>query len=163
MLAMLVAYDATGQVIATRDYCVEYGPDGRPVGLHDFAAIERSGRPLLAEWNVQGAVGSKVWPEWLGTRAHEFRVELGVGPGGRTWIAALVHRVSGVRRERADIEASLADLVDAGGVVRVDYLVGNPQEPLVLAADGRTEGVAANYIASDLPLIRLDEGLQPDL
>ena len=51
-------------------------------------ALEEAGGDMTEVWNVDGAKGSKVWPEHLGGRAHDFRVEL-EGPAGGKRIAAL--------------------------------------------------------------------------
>src|SRR6266702_539871 len=97
MLAMLIAYDAAGSVIATLDHMVARDEHGNVVGLIDFEAHELAGGKLRDIWGIQDASGSGTWPEWLGSQAHSFRVEL--GPDKR--IAALVHKTSGYRRERA--------------------------------------------------------------
>lgn len=135
MLGMLLAYDAAGNVVATLDYLVRRDASGRAVGLVDFAKHERDGQKLRALWNVAGAQGSAVWPEWIGQQAHDFRVELD-GLGRAT---ALVHKVSGVRRERADIEAAIQARREAAGQRPADLrdLVGGPNRPLRLDEDGR--------------------------
>lgn len=112
-MGMLIAYDGAGNVVATLDYAVFIGDDG-PVGFVDFDAQEQDA--LLDIWNVEGAVGSGVWPEYLGSRAHEFIVER---DNGR--IVALVHKASGHRRERDAVN-------DRGSQTR----------PLALDDDGRT-------------------------
>lgn len=135
----LIAYDADGNVVATLDHCIQADDDGRVLGLVDFAGHEEAGGEHLAIWEVSNATGSKVWPEWLGAQAHQFRVEL-VGPPGRKRIAALVHRASGIRRERAQVEGAIAARIAAadGGPADIRDLVGGPDRPLVLGADGRT-------------------------
>jgi hypothetical protein len=159
---MLLAYNASGDVIATLDYLVSYDPDGTPIGLVDFEAHEAAGGELLDVWNVHGeqiengvgvpwaAAGSKTWPEWIGSKAHEFRVEL-VGPPGNKRIAALVHKVSGFRRVRSVVEANVAGRVAAYGPAPADIrdLVGGPARPLDLDDDGRTK---IRYGASGLNL-----------
>ena len=138
---MLLAYDVAGNVVGTLDYLVRYAddPDRRPLGLVDFAAHEEAGGEMTDIWTASNATGSKVWPEWIGSRAHDFRVEL-VGPPGRKRIGALVHKVSGHRRERAAIDASIAARIEAAGDAPADIraLVGGPDRPLHLDAEGRT-------------------------
>lgn len=135
----LLAYNASGAVVATLDYLVARGPDGKATGLVDFAAIEEAGDEITPYWNVDGAVGAKVWPEWLGTAAHRFRVEL-VGPPGRKRIAALVH-TNGHRRERAAVDAAIETRVKAakGNPADIRNLVGGPGRPLALDENGATK------------------------
>lgn len=139
MLSMLIAYNADGDVIATLDYMVARDGDGNATGLIDFEAHEAAGAALTDVWNVDGAVGSGTWPEWLGSRAHDFRVELD-GPPARKRIRALSHRVSGQRRERHVIEARIAQRVTEArdGVADIRDLVGGPDRPLLLDDEGRT-------------------------
>lgn len=133
----LLAYDAAGDVVATLDHVVARDATGNASGLVDFAAHEAAGGEHTAIWNVSSATGSKVWPEWLGARAHDFRVEL-VGPPGAKRIGALVHRASGHRRSRAAIEAAIAERIAAGGTVDLRDLLGGPDRPLLLDDAGRT-------------------------
>ncbi len=138
MLGMLLAYDAAGVVVATLDHLVQYDDDGNVIGLVDFGAHEESGRDNTAIWTVSNATGSKVWPEWLGGAAHNFRAEL-QGPPGRKHIGALVHKTSGYRRERAAIEAAIAARIVEAGTEPADLrdIVGGPDRPLILGATGR--------------------------
>lgn len=138
MLGMLLAYDAAGNVVATLDHLVVRDDDGMAKGLWDFTAHEAAGRAHTDIWTVSNAAGSKVWPEWLGASAHEFRVELD-GPPGRKHISALVHKVSGHRRERAVIEGRIAARMAAAGDGPADLrdIVGGPDRPLRLEEDGR--------------------------
>lgn len=140
MLAMLIAYDNSRDVIATLDHLVARDADGQAVGLVDFEAHELAGGELTDVWTVDRAAGSKTWPEWLGARAHEFRVEL-AGPAGRKRIVALIHKQSGVRREREAIELAVADRILAAGEEAADVrdLLGGPGAPLRLDDEGRTE------------------------
>jgi hypothetical protein len=172
---MLIAYDDNYNVIGTMDHCVLYDEDKKPIGLVDFAAHEEAGGDNLAIWNVNGEIdgqpfvarGSKVWPEYLGARAHEFKVEL-EGPAGAKRIAALVHKKSSHRRVRADIEAAIEErikvardkaeeAVEAANVqnrdkgrfvstpravvqpepVDIRDLVGGPDRPLEMDENGR--------------------------
>jgi hypothetical protein len=124
MLGMLLAYNDAGDVIATLDYLVNHDDDGTVRGLVDFVAHEEAGGEMLDVWKLFGeqvengvgvpweAKGSKTWPEWIGAKAHEFRVEL-AGPAGKKRIAALVHKVSGHRRERAAVESEIATRIAA--------------------------------------------------
>jgi hypothetical protein len=134
---MLLAYNASGNVTATLDYLVQYDDNGTPLGLVDFAAHEEAGGEMTDIWTVSSAVGSKAWPEWLGGRAHDFRVEL-VGPPGNKRIKALVHKASGYRRERGPLEAEIARRVAAahGQPADIRDLVGGPDRPLRLNSDG---------------------------
>lgn len=104
----LLAYDAEGNVVATCGHMVIKDEDGKVIGLVDFAAHEEAGGRLRDIWENDQAVGSGTWPEWLGGAAHHFTVELDPSPGqARAKIAALVHKKSGHRRERAVIEAEI--------------------------------------------------------
>ena len=87
---MVLAYGEDGRIIATLDGIFS---DGEAVDLADH---EASGGKLRQWWEVSGAIGSGTWPEQLGGEAHKYRVE--TGPGGRA--VALIHRETGVRRER---------------------------------------------------------------
>lgn len=140
-LSMLIAYDAAGNVVATLDYVVARDAEGNAIGLVDFEAHELTGGELTDIWYNELASGSKTWPEWIGMRAHDFRVELD-GPAGRKRIAALVHRRSGHRRQRAAVETAIADRITAAGGEPADIrdLVGGPEFPLVLDDEGRTLG-----------------------
>jgi hypothetical protein len=131
----LLAYDAAGNVMATLDYMVARGESGEAIGLVDFAAQEEHGE-LLEVWNVHGAKGSGTWPEWLGSQAHNFKVERANGR-----IAALVHRSTGHRRERDKIEAAIEKRVKAAGDKPADLrdLVGGPNRPLLLNDRGQTK------------------------
>jgi hypothetical protein len=160
---MLLAYDAAGEVVATLDYMVARGADDKVIGLVDFEAHELGGGALTDVWIVAGAVGSGTWPEWLGERAHDFRVEL--APSGvRPKIAALVHKSSGRRRERAAIEAALApavaDLAGADGQAvqeaamrTVVAVLGAPGHPLRLDDDGAPLAPPERHERPALPII----------
>lgn len=147
---MLIAYDSTDAVVGTLDYLVRYDEDASrtPLGLVDFEAHEAAGASLTSIWHVQDAVGSGTWPEWLGDRAHEFRVELEPGWSRTTAarpphrIRALIHRDTGHRHERADIESAIAERIAAADGTAADIrdLVGGPDRPLHLDVAGRTLG-----------------------
>lgn len=153
MLSMLLAYDADGNVVATLDHMVARDPDGNVIGLIDFAAHEHAGGRLRDVWDVSGAAGSGTWPEWIGARAYDFRVEIADGR-----IAALVHRQSGQRRERAKIEAAIAKRIALakGDPADLRDLVGGPGRPLVLDDDGKTLGRTPlpEGTPAQLPIIR---------
>ena len=89
---MLIAWDEGGNIVATLD---EVRRDG---AFLDVAAEEAAGVRLRTLWNVNGAVASGTWPESLGAAAHDYRVEIG---DGLPMVVALIHRVTGERRERA--------------------------------------------------------------
>lgn len=144
MLTPLIAYDAGGNIISVMDHLVAR-VDGVVVGLYDFAAHEANGGKLRDFWDVNRAVGSGTWPEWLGDRTHEFRVQL----DGKL-IVRLVHP-SGFVRHRDRIEAEIlrrhqTETRKLGSRVlelvplNVDLrdLVGGPGKPLRLDERGRT-------------------------
>lgn len=71
-------------------------------------------------WRIahETVVGAATWPEWLGGAAYDFKVELDPAPGqARARIAALVHKKSGHRRQRKDIEAAIAERTNEAKVV----------------------------------------------
>jgi hypothetical protein len=157
LIGMLLAYTAAFEVVATLDWMVRYDPDGVPLGLIDFGAHEAAGGELTDIWRVTAdddpVVGSKVWPEWIGGRAHDFRVEL-EGPPGHKRIAALVHKTSGHRRERAAIEAAIENRIAeaAGAPADIRHLVGGPDRPLTLDDKGRTTA-RARVVEPNLPIV----------
>lgn len=154
MLAMLLAYDALGNVVATLDVMVARDDAGNVTGLVDFAAHEAEGGEHTDIWQVGSAAGSKVWPEFLGERGHEFRVEL-VGPPGAKRIGALIHKASGVRRERTDVEAAIAARVaetPEGQPIDLRDIVGGPTRPIGLDPAGRT-ATPRPRARSQLPLV----------
>ena len=171
MLQSLIAYDAQGNVVALKDHMVAKDEDGNVIGLVDFAAHEEAGGRLRDIWENERAVGSGTWPEWLGGGAPDFKIALDPNPGqAPARIAALVHKTSGHRRERASIEAAIAErtneaklaakktgdeqraLLKARKVaakviakftdppIKVDLrdILGGPNRPLLLDADGKT-------------------------
>jgi hypothetical protein len=159
VIESLLAYDDDGNVIATLDYMVfnasgtEYDP-GEVTGLIDFAAHQAAGGEHTDIWQVSDAKGSKVWPEWLGSAAHDFTVEL-TGKSGHKQLSALVHKTSGHRRERVAIEAAIAAVEpDANGARDIRHIVGGPSRSLKLDADGKTAPrLAATGTPKHLPII----------
>lgn len=139
---MLLAYDADGNVIATLDFLVVLDPLTRDaVGLADFAGMEEAAVPFRGPgehvnvWTIEGAAGSAVWPQYLGTAAHDFRVEL----DEQKRIQAIVHRPSGTRQTRAALEAAIADRVAGAGhgePADLSDLVGGPDRPLEVTPTG---------------------------
>lgn len=154
MLCVLLAYDAAGNILQTLDHMVARDQDGNVTGLVDFGAHEQAGGQATDIWMVGDprVKGSKVWPEWLGVRVHEFRVEL-TGPPGRKWISALIHQASGYRRERAACEAAItaAPVIDGGRDLRA--VLGGPGHPLALNADGSTSTAKPSGTPAHLPRV----------
>ena len=154
---MLLAYLAAGDVVATLNFRVLYDDEWVPLGFVDFLAHEERGGEMTDVWRVEidgvSAAGSKVWPEWLGGRAHDFRVEL-AGPPGAKRIAALIHKTSGYRRVRAEIEAAIEARIAAAAGQPADIrdLVGGPDRPLNIDDEGRTVARAA-VVRPNLPLV----------
>lgn len=132
---MLIAYDASGKILATLESLVVRDKEGHVVGLADFAATEAAGPLRQTVWEVEGAVGSGTWPEWVS--ASGYRVER--DSEGR--ISALVH-TSGARRERASVEAAIAARIAAadGAPANIRDLVGGPGRLLRTPADAETKG-----------------------
>jgi hypothetical protein len=136
---------------------VALDPDGNARGIIDFAAHEDAGGAHTDIWVVQGAAGSKAWPEWIGDAAYDFTVELD-GPPGAKHIAALVHRKSGYRRERDAIEAAIDEAPVVGHhTVDLRAIVGGPGHPLTLDEDGRTESRPRSGSPDHLPLVGQEE------
>ncbi len=127
---MLVGYDADGNILATLDYLIQYDETGKPLGLVDFAAQEEAGGALTDIWTVDGAAGSTSWPEYLGSAAHQYRVDLH-GPQGKR-PGALVHKETGERRERSAIHARIAERIANahGQPADIRDIVGGPDRPL---------------------------------
>lgn len=110
MLSMLIFWDASGAVVGTLAHLVARDEDGEVLGLVDFEAHERAGGRIREIADVSNATGGGSWPEWLDGGVLDFRVELDPNPGqARAKIAALVHKKSGYRRDRASIEAAIAE------------------------------------------------------
>lgn len=135
----LIAYDRAGNVVTVLEFLVL--PDGEgSYGLVDLEEAERSGLKLRSLWEVSGASGSTHWPEHLGERFHEFRVERDrrfALPARR-----LVHRGSGHVRDRAVIEAAVEQakaMPDPAARRRaIADIVGHPLRAIDLDATGRT-------------------------
>jgi hypothetical protein len=147
MLCQLVAYDAANDVVGVQSLMAARDANGAVVGVVDFEAHELAGDKLRDIWDVQRAIGSGAWPEWLGSQTFDFRVELG---GGR--ITALIHKVSGYRRDRAAIAAAIAQRIqEQGDGADLRDLVGGPTRPLLVDAQGHTDGT--RVIPPELPMI----------
>jgi hypothetical protein len=186
MLTMLLAWNASGDIIAARLKQVVYDDQGSALGLVDFEAHELAGGALTDIWRVWTrrddeprvyAVGSGTWPEWLGPAVRDFRVEADprplVGVGGHHRIKALIHKGSGYRRERADLERAIEERLavmrsnlppEAAddplpeslllSVLRAER--GTPQRPKRVDADGRNAPPqAAAALALKVPLCRI--------
>lgn len=135
----LIAYDRSGNIVVSLDFLVL--PDGEGgFGLVDLEEAERTGIKLRGLWEVSGASGSAHWPEHLGERFHEFRVERDrrfALPARR-----LVHRLSGHVRHRDAIEAAVQQ-AKAGAHPDARHaaaraVLGHPHQPLTLDDHGRT-------------------------
>lgn len=138
-MGMLIAYDDSGEIVATLDYLVVRNEDGEVLGLVDFEGHEAAGAEHTDIWTAENAKGSKHWPEYLGARIYDFRVEL-AGPAGHKRIAALVHKTSGARRDRQAIEQAIAQRVSSaapGEPVDLRDIVGGPAHPLRLEKGSR--------------------------
>lgn len=135
----LIAYDSDGNVVGTLDHLIHLDGDGNP-HLIDFEAHEAAGGEHTDYFRVEGVEvkGAKVWPEWLGKHAHAFRVEL-EGPAGQKRIAALIHKESGHRRDRASIEAVIAATPIVDGARDIRHIVGGPTKHLQLDERGQTK------------------------
>jgi hypothetical protein len=177
MRGMLIAYDERGNVIHTLDYMVVLDPDTQePLGMLDFLLCEENGIGNIEFWKVltydldengnkvlrdpQPVKGSKVWPEWIGGSAHQFRVIL-AGPPGRKRIVKLIHKQSGHVRDREQIEAAIAERVEkakAQGVpADLRDLLGGPDRPLKLDEDGRNRPRAGSA-RKQLPVVAVGKG-----
>ena len=116
------------------------------VGLIDFAAHE-AGRRATARHLGTLRCGrlARHGPNGSAARAHDFRVELDPNPGkARARIKALVHKQSGHRRERADIEAAISGRIEQAkreGKKAADIrdIVGGPDRPLLIDEKGKTK------------------------
>lgn len=140
MSGPLIAYDRSGGIVAALDFLVAQDADGA-YRLVDFVSAEEAGVRLRSVWEVSGAAGSTTWPEFLGHRFHEFRVELDHGHPLRG--RRLVHRGSGHTRHRDAIEADIERRKQSrarAGLRRLDAspIVGNMLHPLILDDHGRT-------------------------
>lgn len=148
MLSMMIAYDADGTPIATLELLIHYDENGDPIGVIDFGAYEAAGEPLTDLWGIPGAVGSSTWPEWLSmSDLKQFEVELHPDwhradsdrPAHR--VKALVHKASGKRRDRAEIESRIQERIEQANGEPADIrdIVGGPDRPLALTEDGETK------------------------
>jgi hypothetical protein len=172
VIGMLVAYDASGVIVATLSHMVQTDEEGEVVGMVDFFAAEAGGTRLIEVWRISNAVGSGTWPEWLGSQAHMFKVirdpshphpirEL-EHVGRRETIDERGQRISAIpasghRRIRSDVESAVdARLKQAlrDGAAKVDIrdIAGLPDQPLQLRDDGTTKPKRARVIPR-LPLI----------
>lgn len=142
--SIAIAWDAGGDVIAVLETLVVHDEEGQLLGVVDIAELERSGGEMIEAWRVEGAAGSGSWPEWIGGRALEFRVELepgwthaAVDPERPHRVRALVHKGSGHRRERGAIEGAAAQ-VKPDRRADLRRITGGTDRPLRLDDRGRT-------------------------
>jgi hypothetical protein len=113
MLQSIIFWDASGQVVGWIDSMNAYDDDHNVIGKVDFEAHELAGGRLRDIKHVEDAVGGGTWLEWLGGSAYDFTVELDPNPfPARARITALVHKKSGHRRVRADIEAAITERIN---------------------------------------------------
>lgn len=160
MIGPLIAYDADGNVVETLEHMTAKDAAGNVIGLVDFSAVEAAGTPIIDVFvAARRAVGAGTWPEWLGFGAHQFRVEIdpawsrhdSARSGHR--IVGLVHKRSGFRRDRVEIERAIDRRIGEanGRAADIRDLVGGPDRPLRLDETGR---VKARSKTSNLPVIR---------
>ncbi len=105
---LLIVYHADGTIWGAFPPLQRYSPEGKPTELVDWEAREAAGlgvTELLTVTTPGDAAnppikGAKHWPEATVPDLREHRVEL-AGKAGHKRIAALVHKTSGHRRERA--------------------------------------------------------------
>lgn len=136
----LIAYDRSGNIVASMDH-LAIEDDAGVVRAVDFVANERAGVKLRNLWLVSGARGSTTWPEHLGHRFGEFRVEL--DPAHPLRGRRLVHRGSGHVRDRESIELDIERRKQAqrrAGRRTLDVrpFLGDAVTPLALDDHGRT-------------------------
>jgi hypothetical protein len=139
-MGALIAYDRAGNVFAWMDHLAIEDTDG-VVRAVDFVGCEREGVRLRTLWLVSGASGSTTWPEYLGDRFSEFRVELDARAPLRG--RRLVHRGSGHVRDRESIELDIdrrkqAQRRSGRRTLDVRTFLGSPVRALSLDDDGRT-------------------------
>lgn len=125
-IGSVLAYDRRGRIVSTTDWLVRHDALGRAC-LVDFYAMEREGR-IMAVVRDPEAIGAGTWPQWL-SEHWEWRVE--VGQDGM--IAAIVHRQSNARVDRAALLAEVERRVEAarGVPINASDLLGSPLRPLV--------------------------------
>lgn len=156
----LIAYDRQGNVICALDFLVNEDEDGT-YRLVDLEGTEAAGTKLRELWEVSGASGSTTWPEYLGERFPEFRVQLDrrFKHAGRR----LVHRRSGVARDRVAVEDAIVARKEAarqeakaGRRPRFDLrpVIGSPMSPIVLDDTGRDRGQVDGYTPPTRPVLR---------
>ena len=168
----LLFYDTAGNVVGTLDHMVQYDDDGKPLGLVNFEAHELAGGRLREIAEHSGAVGAGTWPEWLGMRAHDFKVAVRPGEKGVTHLVTdLEHKTSGHVRSRADIAAAIAQRISDEEAaaqtegrgkrpVWIGDIVGGPDRYLPLDDDGRTVARVPS-VRPDLPLLPIE--VEPEL
>ena len=135
-----IAYDRAGNIVASMDHLAIPDETGRVYAV-DLIGCERAGVKLRDLWFVSGASGSTTWPEYLGERFHEFRVEL--DPTHPLRGRRLVHRRSGHVRDRESIELDIdrrkqAQKRSGRRVLDLRDFLGDAVHPLLLDDDGRT-------------------------
>jgi len=163
----ILFWDAAGNVVGTLDHMVQYDDDGKPLGLVDFEAHELAGGRLREIAEASNAVGAGTWPEWLGMRAHDFRVVVRPGPkGGTHSITEPEHKTSGHRRQRVEVAEAIAARISDEDVaaqaearqkrpVWIGDLVGGPDRYLQLDDDGRTVPRVPS-VRPNLPLLPIE-------
>ncbi len=157
---MLIAYDASGDVLGTLDNLVVYDDDGMVLGLLDFELAEAAGKDLQEILSAPTSVGTGFWPEWLGPETQNFRVVL-AGPSGKKRLVRLVHKKSGHERTREAVEAAIAARrarTPEGQPVDLRDILGGPDRPLLLDENGRTRPRPAKSQRPALPVVSLGRG-----
>lgn len=158
MISMLIAYDANGNVVGTLSHVVARDDEGNIVGLVDFDAHESAGGKMRDIWEVSNAVGSGTWPEWIGARAHDFKVE--VDPDTKK-ITSLVHKKTGKKRTLVDIHKRIQDRIastEQGKAADLRDILGGPTQPLLIDDNGNPDKVVLNGTPKHIPVIKRGVG-----
>jgi hypothetical protein len=136
--AAVLIWDADGNVTGTVEFLVQTMPDDS-VQVVDLVAHDEAGT-LGDIIDAPDAAGMGAFPLFIGSRAHEYRVDVAAGKVTAGKVTALVHRSNGNRIERDEVEARVeARLAEAEGdePVNLTDVIGSPFRPLHLTLDGK--------------------------